>query len=115
MSNVDYSNDFELEFKDAVKDPTNPEMQQIAEQIPEKYKGKSVDDLVSMHVNLEKVMRRQGNEVGQLRKLVDSQSQLLSTTRVAGIVPGHSCRTGKGNRGSATQPTRRDAANGSIV
>lgn len=87
MSDTNFSADFDLEFRDAVKDPTNPEMQHIAEQIPEKYKDKSVDDLINMHVNLEKVMRRQGNEVGQLRKLVDSQSQLI-TTKVGGIVPG---------------------------
>lgn len=70
--------DLDLEYSDVVKNPSDPEMQQIAETIPEKYKGKSVDDLVSMHVNLEKVLARQGNEVGQLRKIVDSQTQLLT-------------------------------------
>lgn len=71
-------NDLDLEFKDVVKDSSDPQMQQIAEIIPEKYKGKSVDDLIGMHVNLEKVLARQGNEVGQLRKVVDSQTLALN-------------------------------------
>lgn len=72
------TNDLDLEFNDVVKDPGNPEMQAIEATVPEKYKGKSVDDLINMHVNLEKVLSRQGSEVGQLRKIVDSQTQLLN-------------------------------------
>jgi hypothetical protein len=75
-------NDLDLEFKDVVKDPNDPQMRQIAEIIPEKYKGKSVDDLINMHVNLEKVLARQGNEVGQLRKIVDSQTSVLNNITV---------------------------------
>lgn len=71
-------NDLDLEFKDVVKDPSNPEMATIAATVPEKYKDKSREDLVDMHVNLEKVLARQGNEVGQLRKVVDSQTLLLN-------------------------------------
>lgn len=71
-------NDLDLEFNDVVKDPNNPEMQAIERAVPDKYSGKTVDDLINMHVNLEKVLSRQGSEVGQLRKIVDSQTQLLS-------------------------------------
>lgn len=39
--------------------------------IPEKYKGKSAAELVRMHQEAEKMAGRQGNEVGELRKLVD--------------------------------------------
>jgi hypothetical protein len=73
------SSDFDLEYKDIVKDPTDPGNLSIEKQIPETYKGKSVDDLIDMHVNLEKVLRRQGNELGQLRKVVDTQSRALET------------------------------------
>lgn len=74
--------DLDLEYKDVVKDPSDPEMQAIAATIPEKYKGKSVDDLVNMHVNIEKVLARQGNEVGQLRRLIDAQSNILARATV---------------------------------
>jgi hypothetical protein len=79
MTDLTNSNsDFDLEYRDVVRDPSNPEMAQISSEIPERYKNKSNDDLVQMHINLEKVLRRQGNEVGQLRKLTDAQAQLLA-------------------------------------
>lgn len=71
-------NDLDLEYKDVVKDPNDPGMQAIAATIPEKYKDKSREDLIDMHVNIEKVLARQGNEVGQLRKVVDSQTLILN-------------------------------------
>ena len=39
--------------------------------IPEKYRGKSVKDIVRMHQEAEKAMGKQGSEVGELRRLVD--------------------------------------------
>lgn len=42
------------------------------EELPEKYKGKSLKDLVQMHQEAEKALGRQGSEVGELRKLVDN-------------------------------------------
>lgn len=71
-------NDLDLEYKDVVKDPNNPQMQSIEAEIPARYKDKTRDDLVDMHVNIEKVLTRQGNELGQLRKLVDSQNDIIS-------------------------------------
>lgn len=41
------------------------------EELPEQYRGKSVKDLVRMHQEVQSVLGRQGNEVGQLRKVVD--------------------------------------------
>lgn len=70
-------NDLELEYKDTVKDPNDPVMQNLEQEVPQRYKEKSRDDLIDMHVNLEKVLSRQGQELGQLRKTVDTQSQLL--------------------------------------
>lgn len=40
-------------------------------QIPDKYKGKSVDDLITMHQNAERRLSQQGNELGEVRKLAD--------------------------------------------
>lgn len=40
--------------------------------IPEKYRGKSVEDLVRMHQEAESLIGRQSQEVGELRKTFDS-------------------------------------------
>lgn len=49
--------------------------------IPDKYQGKSVEDLVRMHQEAEKAMGKQGSEVGELRKIVDQfiSNQLTNT------------------------------------
>lgn len=39
--------------------------------IPDKYQGKSIEDLVDMHQNAEKMIGRSSNEVGELRRIVD--------------------------------------------
>lgn len=44
----------------------NPE-----DNLPEKYKGKSVKDIIAMHQEAEKLIGKQGSEVGELRKVVD--------------------------------------------
>jgi len=79
-TNIDSSDasNFDLEYRDALSDPSNTEMQTIEKGAPERFKGKSVDDLIQMHVNLEKVLHRQGNELGQARKTIDLQSQALA-------------------------------------
>ena len=50
---------------------------------PEKYAGKSLQDVIEMHLNAEKVLGKQGQEVGQQRRLIDqlleSQSQATDT------------------------------------
>jgi len=48
--------------------------------IPEKYAGKTLEDVIEMHQNAEKVLGKQGLEVGQQRKLIDS---LVSTQQQA--------------------------------
>ena len=40
-------------------------------EIPEKYKGKSMDDIIRMHQEAEKLIGRQAQEVGEVRKLAD--------------------------------------------
>ena len=39
--------------------------------VPEKYKNKSLEDVVAMHQEAEKLLGRQSSEVGELRKVVD--------------------------------------------
>ena len=49
--------------------------------IPEKYKGKSVKEIVRMHQEAEKAMGKQGSEVGELRRLVDDFIRAQSVTK----------------------------------
>jgi hypothetical protein len=46
-------------------------------EVPEKYKGKDLEDIVRMHQEAEKLIGRQAQEVGEVRKLAD---ELLKQT-----------------------------------
>ena len=51
----------------------NPEpYQEPQSQVPDKYNGKSLEDVVRMHQEAEKLLGRQSSEVGDLRNVVDS-------------------------------------------
>ena len=52
------------------EEPTQEELE-----LPEKYQGKSVEELVQMHQELEKFSGKQSTEVGELRSVVDSYIQ----------------------------------------
>ena len=49
-------------------------------ELPEKYKGKTMEDVIRMHQEAEKTIGRQGQEVGEVRRLADEllKSQLTS-------------------------------------
>jgi len=55
------------------------------EELPEKYRGKQLTDIVRMHQEAEKALGRQSSEVGELRKVVDefitTQTQLVSKNK----------------------------------
>ena len=50
--------------------------------IPDKYQGKAIQDIVQMHQEAEKLLGRQSSEVGELRKIVDDfvKSQIQATS-----------------------------------
>lgn len=48
--------------------------------IPKKYEGKTVEDMIQMHQNLEKLNGRQGQELGQMRRMADEILQLKKPT-----------------------------------
>ena len=50
---------------------TETEVESQQDDIPEKYRGKTPAELIRMHQEAEKFASRQGNEVGELRKVVD--------------------------------------------
>jgi hypothetical protein len=67
-----------VETKIERQETTAEEQKPEEPEVPEKYRGKSVADIVRMHQEAEKVISRQGLEVGEVRKLADEllRSQL---------------------------------------
>ena len=57
--------------------------------LPEKYQGKSLEDVVKMHQEAEKLLGRQSSEVGELRKVVDDyiSSQTQSAPQPQHVEP----------------------------
>ena len=51
------------------------EVAQPESSVPEKYQGKSLEDVVQMHQEAEKLLGKQSSEVGELRKVVDDYIQ----------------------------------------
>jgi len=63
-----------------LEDTPEPEVEE--DDIPEKYQGKDIKDIVQMHQEAEKLLGRQSSEVGELRKIVDDfvKSQINATS-----------------------------------
>ena len=62
----------------------NPEEepgQDDEDDIPEKYKNKSVKDIVRMHQEAERAIGKQGSEVGELRRIVDDFVKAQTVTQ----------------------------------
>lgn len=64
---------------EAEQQPEEPQEQ--ADDIPEKYKGKSVKDIVRMHQEAERALGKQGSEVGELRRVVDDFIRAQTVTQ----------------------------------
>ena len=56
---------------DAVEQTTAQPDEAVPE-LPEKYRGKALDEIIKMHQEAEKLIGRQAQEVGEVRKLADS-------------------------------------------
>jgi len=71
-------NDLEQQLKGeqttTSEEPT-PEEQSEDTVVPPKFKGKSVDEILASYQNLEQQYGKQGNELGELRKLADTLIQ----------------------------------------
>ena len=72
-----------------VEAETEVEQEVAQPEIPEKYQGKSLDEIVQMHQNLEKEYSRQGNELGTLRKTTDKLLELETYKPEATAEPVH--------------------------
>ena len=62
--------DFKQQESSSAKQTQQPSPEQPQE-IPEKYKGKNLEDIVRMHQEAEKLIGRQAQEVGEVRRLAD--------------------------------------------
>lgn len=72
------------ELPEEVEEETVEEPEQSEDDLPEKYQGKDIKDIVRMHQEAEKLLGRQSSEVGELRKVVDDFiSTQLSTQKQA--------------------------------
>ena len=68
------------ESDNAVQETVDTAPEQVEEELPSKYKGKTVAEIARMHEEAEKLIGRQANEVGELRKLTDEiLKQQIST------------------------------------
>ena len=67
-------------YEDYVAPEQQEEETEVEDDLPEKYKGKDVKDIVAMHQNAEKLLGKQSSEVGELRKVVDNfiQTQTIA-------------------------------------
>jgi len=60
------------EMQEEVTQIQNEETQQTETDLPAKYAGKSMEEVIEMHQQSEKQMSKQSNEVGEQRKLIQS-------------------------------------------
>ncbi len=78
----------ELSPDELVKDLTPQDTlsaEQPEQELPDKYKGKSLKDVVEMHQSAEKLIGKHSSEVGELRSMVDGyiKTQLTAGTQPA--------------------------------
>lgn len=68
----------ELEEVGEVGEIEAVEQEAVKQELPDKYRGKNVEDIVRMHQEAEKLIDRQAREVGEVRRLADEllRSQL---------------------------------------
>ena len=67
----------DFDFHEGMTQTTNEEADSAQtedeeSQLPEKYRGKTIHDIIKMHQNAEQELGRKGQELGDLRKLTDS-------------------------------------------
>ena len=86
MAEIAEVEDLQGEFESVTADIAQQEQKsepvpekKVEDIIPEKYRGKTVEDLIVWHQEAEKKASRLGNEVGEVRKLADEllKSQLV--------------------------------------
>ena len=70
----------DLEQSETIEQPA-----QAADELPEKYRGKSAAEIARMHAEAEKLLGKQGQELGELRRTADEY--IKTTLRAANPQP----------------------------
>ena len=68
---VDNEDDGLNELDVVEKHKLETSVEQISNDIPDKYRGKELSDIIKMHQEAEKLIGKQAQEVGEVRKLAD--------------------------------------------
>ncbi len=74
----------ELQTEDTIDQEQETVIEQEEEQVdalPDKYRGKSAQEIAQMHMEAERLIGRQGSEVGELRRIVDDYIRAQATTK----------------------------------
>lgn len=59
----------------------------VAEEVPDKYKGKSLTEIIRMHQEAEKLLGKQGSELGELRNVADKYIKVHLETQLKDNTP----------------------------
>lgn len=87
---IDEGNDKEEQFDTLEEDQTEQvteevqaevEQEEAEEVLPERYRNKDIKDIIQMHQEAEKLIGKQGNEVGELRRIVDDFIKTQTVTK----------------------------------
>jgi len=73
-------NEVLVENAESVADETTQDRAET--EVPEKFKGKSLEDIIDSYKNLERELGRKGQEIGELRRLTDQLLQKEATRDV---------------------------------
>ena len=81
--NEDEEGTQDLVQDEQVEEPVQEVQQEQPEEedLPEKYRGKDLKEIARMHQEAERLIGRQGSEVGELRKLVDDFIKAQTATK----------------------------------
>ena len=78
-----------LEPQDTVEQPEveqEPLAQEESDDVPDRYRGKSIKEIARMHQEAEKLIGRQGNDLGELRRIVDDFIKAQTVSKVQAAV-----------------------------
>ena len=68
---IDNPDELQSELEAVEKQKLESSVEQISDDIPDKYRGKELSDIIKMHQEAEKLIGKQAQEVGEVRKLAD--------------------------------------------
>jgi hypothetical protein len=68
---IDNPDELQSELEVVEKQKLHSTVEQVSDDIPDKYRGKELSDIIKMHQEAEKLIGKQAQEVGEVRKLAD--------------------------------------------